>query len=151
RFWSGSSGLDGPFVRELVPGRWRVGCVHGEQQDPGAVAGWAMFDVVDPNGFWRPTTLACGEGDQMVRDEPAPIPKVEGESPEQAVARVLELPEGDLVEEAGYRGSYRQPYRVVRSGEVVAWVLFSDWTQIYWNLTAGWACPGEGFRTEGTE
>jgi hypothetical protein len=151
RFWSGSSGLDGPFVRELVPGRWRVGCVQGEQQDLGAVAGWAMFDVVDPNGFWTPTSLACGEGDQMVRDEPAPIPKVEGESPEQAVARVLGLREGDLVEEAGYRGSFRQPYRIVRSGEVVAWVLFSDWTQTYWNLTAGWACPGEGFRTERSE
>jgi hypothetical protein len=148
RFWSGSSGLDGPFIRESEPGRWRVGCVRGEQQDPTAVVGWSAVELIDPNAFWIPTTLACGEGDELTHNEPAPIPKVAGESPEQAIARVLGLREGDLVEEAGYRDSYRQPYRIIRSGEVVAWVLFSDWTEMWWRLTAGWACPGQGFPTE---
>lgn len=77
---------------------------------------------------------------------------VASESPEEAIARVLELREGDVVEKAGYYSSFRQAYRIVRSGViVVAWLLFSDWRATDWSFTAGWACPDEGFRTEGAQ
>ena len=149
QFWSGSSGVDGEFARELVPGRWRAGCVVGPQQDRSSVVGWAEFEVIDPASFWIPTTLACGGGEPIDSVENGGTVTKEGdETPQEAIARVLELPVSDLVEVAGYEGSFRQAYRIVREGEIVAWALFSDWTTEWWRFTAGWACPGEGFSTE---
>lgn len=153
QFWSGSSGVDGEFARELVPGRWRAGCVVGPQQDRSSVVGWAEFEVIDPHSFWVSTALACGGGEPL--DFPAnsgpTITKVGDDTPQEAITRELALPASDLVEEAGYEGSFRQAYRIVREGEVVAWLLFSDLAPERWRFTAGWACPGEGFTTEAVE
>ncbi len=54
RFSSGAAavGVDGEFVRELVPGRWRAGCVVGPQQDRSSVVGWADVRGHRSHPFW---------------------------------------------------------------------------------------------------
>ena len=107
QFWSGSSGVDGEFVRELVPGRWRTGCVVGPQQDRSSVVGWASFDVVDPYSFWVSTALVCGGSEPIDSVENGgSITKVGDETPQEAIARVLGLRGSDLVEKGGYEGSF---------------------------------------------
>jgi hypothetical protein len=142
-FSSGSDGLDGPFVRELVPGRWKTACVSGTQVET-PVEGWAEFTVVDPGRVWTSTTLACDHRNWVTSSPVGTIPKADGETPEQAIARALSLPSTDVIEPAGFPNSVSPTYRVVRDGETVAWLWFEDWRRGDWRTSAVFTCEGAG-------
>ena len=144
---SGSSGLDDEFVMLVPPGESYVGCFAAgwapAAEGPSAAPGEAAFIVVDPDGYWVSTDPTCPastwEGFHVNWQGDA------GATRAEAVLRYVPgiLPV-DTVEAAGYTGSphQREVVRVVRSGEIVAWVMAHNLAGS-WSFD-GYTCPGSG-------
>jgi hypothetical protein len=135
--WSGSSGLDAPFVRPIPEGDAYVWCIRGPQQAEPDVSLQGRFTVVDPADVFVPYSLECASAGQMDLDVLGErIDSLEGvdltvlaspASVEDAVRdAVVGILPTDTVERAGYvryvPGDFDWPYldaRIVRDGRVI--------------------------------
>jgi hypothetical protein len=133
--WSGSSGVEGEFVRELAIGGATVHCESGPYQGDGPEDLTAPFTLVDPEGVFVEYRLACSnevhfgppQVDEWMNDGP-PSESLDLDNPEELVRDMVSgiLPD-DIVERAGYvGGSPERPFvRVVRDGEIAGFFWLS--------------------------
>jgi hypothetical protein len=133
--WSGSSGVEGEFVRELAVGEATVHCESGPAQGDGPEDLTAPFTLVDPEGVFVEYRLACPQEvdfgppqtDEWMNDWP-PSDSLDLDQPEEVVRTMVSgiLPD-DIVERAGYLGgSPDSPFvRVVRDGEIAGFFWLS--------------------------
>lgn len=150
-YWSGSSGTDGEFVRDLPPGEATVHCESGPQQGDGPEEFRASFLVVSEGTFidYVPT---CDEVHNLpYADESSDAGMI---SVEEAVrSGVVGLQAGDIVEHAGYLQS-ESPWlvaRVVRGEQVVAWFRVDGRDGWKYQLMDGYACTDSGLSIEGVD
>jgi len=146
---SGSNGLDDEFVTLVRPGETFVGCKGaGASVAPspgsGVQSNEAAFTVVDPDHVWVPTDLVCGYKDQWSFHVGTSRATDNGMTPSEAArALVPGVQMTDVVEPGGYVAAKSEAdvVRVVRDGEVVAWMMAHS--QAAWSFD-GYACPGSG-------
>jgi hypothetical protein len=145
---SGSTDLRGELVLLVPPGDSYVQCRdHERLPEPPQGDAWMAtaphFTLVDPDGNWISTDLACGAG-KGIEPRSSSDPTLAGLStPDAARASVPGIRETDVVEPAGYVGSIHEArtVRVLRDEAVIATLRQSE---IDPGLFFGDACPGSG-------
>jgi hypothetical protein len=132
-------------VIDLPPGALTVACT-----DPAVAAeGGEPIEVVDPEGIWVSTTLACPEQFSQVSDY---IQGAEGETsdPLEAARKAIEafgLEPDDVFEPAGYPEAEVPRVRLVRDGEPLAVVDLIDDGEGKWLVGTVTGCSSlEGTR-----
>lgn len=146
-WWSGSSGVDGEFVRPVPVGESVVHCESGPGQSDGPEDFEARFDVIDPGGHFIDYSLACDESESV--DVPTQAVAFGNDarlSPEDALSdAVVALGAGDSVEVAGYVevDSPRRWLRVVRLEEVIGSFYLSRFGDD-WHVMVGKVCQSSG-------
>lgn len=152
-YWSGSSGVDGEFVRGLAVGDATVHCESGPHQSDGPEDLTAPFTLVDPEGVFIPYQLACAKDEMFVplegQDEwpPSFPPSLSLDRPEEVVrAQVSGIQDDDVVERAGYTGVMdEQPIvRLVRNGEVIGKFWLSESGAFGAHVAIAQVCPDSG-------
>lgn len=100
--------------------------------------GYVAVEVVDPDGVFVPTELACGEVTGWYADF---APDAVGDpDPVESVRSHEWVEPGDVVEPAGYPEAQTRLVRVVRDGEIVAVLEFMPDAQGGWLEVSGNAC-----------
>jgi len=114
-----SSGQFVEFTSSGGPGTYFVKCYPiGSNVDPATINAAATVTVVDPNGYWVSTELACPRSEQGGTN----FSGLQGPTPEEAIHSLLWVLVSDTVEPAGYtQYSGDTTWRVVRDGAVIAW------------------------------
>jgi hypothetical protein len=146
-YWSGSSGLELPFVRPLPEGEARVWCIRGPYQFiPEDESKQGSFVVIDPDDVFLPYQLECGAAGERSLGF---IFTTSFATLNEAARGILSgLQEGDIVELAGYvNGDPEWPWlnaRVLRDGRVVAQLdVMAREGWAYW-IHGGSVCDDSG-------
>ncbi len=127
------------LVLQVAPGTVRVRC-QDPGEDAGAPGGSVELEIVDPGGLYVPYTLSCDEVSAWFADFG---PDATGDpDPVRSVLDSLGwLAPDDVVERAGYPEA-APIVRVVREGEVVAYVSFVADGKGGWLREHGETCQG---------
>ena len=126
------------LVLTLPPGVARIRC-QDPSEDAGAPGGYVELEVVDPDGIYVPTELACDEVTGWFADF-APGATGDPDPVQSAKDHLSGLEPGDVVEVAGYPDAEIRQVRVVRDGEVVAVLEYSSDGQDGWLQSSGGSC-----------
>jgi hypothetical protein len=125
----------GTEVFTFGPGSYRLTC--------GGSA--STFVVVDPDRLYTPTELICATQTSSSMDYVAGARGPRGSVVAVAGAELRGLAPGDVVERAGYQqAAGDQLVRVVRGGQVVAVLQYSDDGHGGWLIGGIRACSGSG-------
>jgi hypothetical protein len=143
-WWSGSSGVDGEFVRDVHVGAAIVHCESGPGQSDGPEDFEARFEIVDPDGHFVEYGLDCRDAETIASvptsdQAPDPIELIRSTLPGTRAQ--------DVIERAGYRESGpRVWFRIVREGSVIASVYLLDLSDRGrgWSFTHGDVCHAAG-------
>lgn len=127
------------LVLQIAPGAVHVRC-QDPGEDAGAPGGFVALDVLDPEGLYVPTELACHEISGWFADfgedatgDPDPVRSVRDS--------LSWLRPDDVVERAGYPDA-SPIVRVVRDGDVIASVWFMSDGTGGWLQEHGETCEG---------
>jgi hypothetical protein len=141
-WWSGSSGTDGEFVRNVPPGRAVVRCESGPEQGDGPEELETRLEIVDPTGVTVPYTLGCERPEAI---GPGGSLAVRADTLDGAVREgVRGVLDSDAIEEAGYVASDSawRIARLVRDGNVVAFFHVDGRGAWAYRVMSGYACAG---------
>jgi hypothetical protein len=141
-WWSGSDGVDDAFLREVPPGDLTVVCYRTgtDNLEPEQLYDSGTSAVLeDPHGYFVSYELSCLSESHVTLalhsyasiEDPADL--------EAASALLLGVLPDDQIERAGYPES-RGYVRIVRSGDVVAWLQVGA-------PVHGAACSSSGIRS----
>jgi hypothetical protein len=141
-----SGGDTGEFTRSAATGTYDVKC-YPRGANPAAINAATTVRVVDPNSFWVSTDLGCPANDRGIMGLGGG-PRATEEAAVRALPGVVPT---DVVEPAGYtqdlvdrqRYSDYDVWRVVRSGDVVAWTWVAS-SQGSWQAGHGVGCLSAG-------
>jgi hypothetical protein len=124
----------GTFAYAFGPGEYRLSC--------GAAT--ATFAVVDPDGFYTPATCSDpGSGTIGSWDYAEGATGARGSLIDVAGKQLRGLKPGDVLEHAGYpEAAGAQLVRVVRDGEVLAVLTFTDDGHGGWLISTMRSCSG---------
>jgi hypothetical protein len=147
-WWSGSGGVDQPFVRPVPPGEITVVCTRdgGTERESDArlfEASDARVDLVDPEGFFRPYLPECpmSEWEEFgVRTT-----DVDPQTAIDVIRSFAGVLATDLVEPAGYPRGWPslEDYRILRDEVIIARVMVSS---AGGGTAHVWACRDSGIR-----
>jgi hypothetical protein len=141
-WWSGSSGVNGTFVRTVPVGEAVVHCESGPHQGDGPERFEATFEIVDPSGVYVEARLACDPRDHVYL-QPDRL-NLQARSLDAAVRDGVEgISASDIVEQAGYLES-DSPWlvaRVVREGRVIAALDVDGRGPWRFRVMGGRTCP----------
>ena len=141
---NGGKALDGEFVQSFGTGEFLVGCFEDESALHQIVEptgpGFAPFTVIpDSAGSYVDMTLQCSDGAEDFALTPSKL-RNEGEPMVEFIRRAVSgIESTDFVEEAGFVASEQAQFRIVRDGEVIAWL---DAPSEF--VMTGQACGGSG-------
>jgi hypothetical protein len=154
--YSGSSGIDGEFVRAVPEGEVIVGCYREDVEDgrmtPDPRVGEATVHVLDTNDHFTPWIPSCPLQQQVAFDagNRVELPGVRGADAVRALISAIRL--SDEVVPASY-GSARWEqsfFSVFRDGDVVGSVWIDAERDGTTRVSSGFACSGSGIE-EGFE
>lgn len=145
-YWSGSSGLDLPFVRPLSEGEARVWCIQGPYQSIPDESKQGSFVVIDPDDVFLSYQLECGAAGERSLGYIFANPFATLD--EAARGTLSGLREADVVQLAGYvNGDPEWPWlnaRVVRDGRVVAHLDVDARESWAYGIDGGSVCDDSG-------
>ncbi len=145
-FSSGSSGIEGVFVRAVPEGKVIVSC-HREEDGGGRITpeprdGEAIARVADPGDFYTPWIPGCALEDQVAFDAGARSDLAGLEGADAVRALIPAVRPSDDVVPGGY-GAERSLFSVMRGGNVLGSVwLDSDTGET--RISSGFVCAGSG-------